>query len=134
MFRRLFLTNPADVLDRSDSADCKNRRIKLINKITEAYASARFATSAYEMDTAQEIKAREAGDLNAVLTWHARATASKHEMARECLDLAKALGNLMRDAVGSWVPAMDQAGTGLDSLELELINGITGDCEHGELP
>jgi hypothetical protein len=130
--KSLFSVNPADMTTDSRDETERPRVKKLIRRVLDAYCHSKSATHGYELAL---------GNLDRVLAQHVHADAiqqrqdaraCKLEMAREALELAKAVSELLADAIGSWVPASDQAGTGLDVLELEMIGVMSGKCEAGD--
>lgn len=130
--KSLFSVNPSDLTTDSRDERERPRVKKLIRRVLDAFCHSKSATHGYELALGNLDRALQHDVHAEALQQRQDARACKLEMAREALELAKAVSELLADAIGSWVPASDQAGTGLDVLELEMIGVISGKCETGE--
>lgn len=130
--KSLFSITPPNSMRSSDEELEGDTFKKLRLAVLHAHSSARISTRSYEMALASIMQLPNDAPAGVIRCLSARATATKKAMCRDALILAKACSMLLADALGSWVPASDQAGTGLDVEELEMIGYISGRCEPSE--
>ena len=130
--KSLFSIVPAVTQTAEEADTAFHRNKEAMSKALSAYCDARSARRDYELRLTEftallpEDRAAYGAD------YKRRADIAKMAMCAAIYKLSNAVANLVTEAMGSWCPAADQAGTGLDVEELKLIAAVSGHCEMEE--